>query len=106
MIGLLIALAVVAAVASTALRRRRRARIRELAQEREGGTDARAIPITSYDEMDPWIAGRVCVCGGRLTRIGEGTHAARGRRFRIARMRCDDCDQLDELYFDTTDVTH
>jgi hypothetical protein len=104
--GFLIGFALVAALAASGLRRRRRGRLRKLAAAREGSSDDRAIPITSYDEMDAWIAGRVCVCGGRLSRTGEGTHAARGRRFRIARMRCADCDELDELHFDTTDVPH
>ncbi|HZP39907.1 MAG TPA: hypothetical protein VFD84_00185 [Candidatus Binatia bacterium] len=104
MTALLIGLAVLAAIGATVLRRRRRARIRDLAAAREGGSDERAIPVTSYDEMDAWIARRACVCGGRLAHVGEGTHAARGRRFRIVRARCTACDQLDELYFDTTDV--
>ena len=65
-----------------------------------------AIAIDSYLDMDEHLAGRWCVCGGYLERLGEGSRAVGDRRYRIARLRCQECDELDEVFFDTTDVLH
>jgi hypothetical protein len=62
-------------------------------------TSARTATWTS-------TAGRWCFCGGYLERTGEGTREANGRRFRIARLACQECEALDEVFFDTTDVLH
>jgi hypothetical protein len=56
--------------------------------------------------MDEHLAGRWCVCGGYLERTGEGTREADGRRYRIARLACQECERLEEVFFDTTDVLH
>jgi hypothetical protein len=98
--------ALVAALIAVALRRARRARLRRLARTRPGGTPENAIAIRSFGEMDEHLARRWCVCGGYLERRGEGTREAGGRRLRVARLACQECEREDELFFDTTGVLH
>ena len=105
--GLLIGAAVLAAVIAVGVRRWRRIRLRRAAADRLGSSPARAIAIRTYGEMDPHLASRWCVtCGGYLERSGEGTREADGRRFRIARLRCQECERVEQVFFDTTDVLH
>ena len=107
MLTLLLVPVLVAAVVTMALRRRRRTRLRLAAAGRPGASIDRAIPIRSYGEMDDHLEHRWCGwCGGYLERTGEGTSAGDGRRYRIARLRCQECERIEEVYFDTTDVLH
>jgi len=102
----LFTLAIVAAVAAMGLRRWRRARLRRAATTRAGASTERAIHIRSYAEMDEHLAGRWCHCGGFLERRGEGTRQEGSRRFRVARLACQECETEAEVFFDTTDVLH
>ena len=104
MTGLLLSLAIIAAVFATGVRHLRRRRLRRAHAERPGVSPERAIAIRSYDEMDDHLARRWCICGGYLERSGEGTRVSNGRRFRVARLRCQECDRVDEVFFDTTEV--
>jgi hypothetical protein len=56
--------------------------------------------------MDAALDARVCPCGGRYSRAGEGTREADGRRYRVARLVCDTCEDGQEVFFDTTDLLH
>ena len=56
--------------------------------------------------MDAHLARRWCVCGGYLERQGEGSRALDGRRYRVARLVCQECEAVDEVFFDITDVPH
>jgi hypothetical protein len=103
---LLLVAALVAAIAVTVARRLRRGRLRRAAASRPGATVARAIPIRSFAEIDAHLARRWCQCGGYLERTGEGSRETSGRRFRIARLRCQECDRLDEVFFETTELVH
>jgi len=105
-IELLFVAAIVAAVTAMALRRRRRTRLRKAALTRAGASPDLAIAIRSYVEMDEHLAGRWCWCGGFLERTGEGTRDVAGRRYRVARMCCQECEAVDEVFFDTTDLLH
>ena len=106
MTSFLLAVTILAAVTSLGLRRWRRARLRRAARTRAGSSPERAIPIRSYGEMDEHLAGRWCACGGFLERLGEGTREAGGQRFRVARFCCQECETVDEVFFDTTDLLH
>ena len=105
-ITLLMTVAIVAAVIAVARRRHRRSVLRRAAAEREGATVERAIVVRSFTEIDDHLGRRWCHCGGYLERTGEGTRETDGRRFRIARLRCQECEDAAEVYFDTTDVLH
>ena len=106
LISLLIGLAVVAAVVAMGRRRWHRAWLRREAGRRAGASPDLAIPVRSYGEMDAPLAQRWCACGGFLERLGEGTREEGGRRYRIARLRCQECETVDEVFFDTTDLLH
>ena len=106
MIGWVLLAALVAALIAMGGRRARRARLRRLAAARPGASPERAIAIRSYGEMDEHLDGRWCVCGGYLERRGEGTRGADARRLRVARLRCQECEAEDEVFFDTTEVLH
>ena len=105
-ITLLMTAAIVAAVIAVARQRLRRSALRRAAQGREGGTVERAIAVRSFTEIDDHLGRRWCHCGGYLERTGEGTRETAGRRFRVARLRCQECEDPAEVFFDTTDVLH
>ncbi len=105
-ITLLMTAAIVAAVIAVARRRFRRTALRRAAKEREGASVERAIAVRTFAEIDDHLGGRWCHCGGYLERTGEGTRETGGRRFRVARLRCQECEDPAEVFFDTTDVLH
>jgi hypothetical protein len=49
---------------------------------------------------------RHCACGGYLERRGEGSRDVAGQRYRVARLECQDCERVEEVFFDTTDLLH
>ena len=106
MIGLLLAVTIVVAVAAVARRRFRRARLARAARSRPGASGELAIHVRSYGEVDDHLGRRWCACGGFLERTGEGSRVAAGRRLRVVRMVCQECERVDEVFFDTTDVLH
>jgi hypothetical protein len=106
MTGLLFVAAITAAVIVLASRRWRRGRLRRAARSRPGNSPASAIAIRSYGEMEDHLRGRWCHCGGYLERAGEGTREIDDRRYRVARHRCQECDEEYETFFDATGVLH
>jgi hypothetical protein len=107
MIGtLILTLAIIAAVIAVARRRLRRTRLRRAARERLGASPTLAIAVRSFAEIDEHLVRRWCHCGGYLERTGEGTRQDGERRFRIARLRCQECDEPAEVFFDTTEIVH
>jgi hypothetical protein len=104
--SLLLVAALVAAMAALGRRRWRRARLRKLASTRPGSSPALAIPITAFDEIDTHLRLRRCACGGYLERHGEGSRDVAGHRYRVARLECQDCERVEEVFFDTTDLLH
>ena len=105
--GILFTLAIVAAVIATYRKRWRRTRLRRNAQNLPGTTPERAIPIDSFTDIDDTLRDRWCPrCGGYLERAGEGTRTAVGRTLRVARLRCQECDEVAEVFFDATTLLH
>ncbi len=104
MTTLLFVVAIVAAIGAMGYKRyRKKSRVRTAAQ-RLGASPDNAIYIRSFDEMDEHMRQRWCSCGGFLETTGEGTREADGRRFRVARMECHECEETTEVFFDTTDL--
>jgi hypothetical protein len=103
---LLFVAVIVAAVTAMALRRRRRNRLRAAVRRRDGATLELAIHIRSFADMDAHLTRRWCHCGGYLERRGEGSREEHGRRFRVARLECQECESVEEVYFDTSDLLH
>ena len=98
--------AIAAALVAMGARRWRRVRLRRAARTRPGASAELAIHIRSYADMDTHLAQHWCACGGYLEHRGEGTREIGGRRFRIARFVCQECEAPDEVFFDTTDLLH
>jgi hypothetical protein len=103
MTSLLLGLAVVAAVLAVGARRFQKTRI---ARRRPGATIYRALLVRRFDEIDAALRDRVCICGGALRVVGETSRAAGDRRFRIARLVCNECERDELMYFDVTAVFH
>ena len=105
-ISLLLTAAIVAAVVAVARRRFHRNALRRAARDRPGASTDLAIAVRSFTEIDEHVARRWCHCGGYLERTGEGTRDAGSRRFRVVRMRCQECEEGAEVFFDTTEIVH
>jgi hypothetical protein len=106
MLQLVLVAALVAAIVSLAGRRHRRRRLVGAAATRAGSSPEAAIAVRRFDEIDEHVSGRWCHCGGYLERRGEGTREEGGRRYRLARLRCQECEAEAVVYFDTTEVLH
>jgi len=106
MVGLLLVAAIVTALVAMGTRRWRRRRLQRAAASRPGSSLERAIPIRSYEDIDHHLGHRWCACGGYLERRGEGTRHAGSRRYRVARVACQECERIEEVFFDTTDLLH
>jgi len=106
MIQLLLVAALLAAIVVMAGRRQRRRRLVRAAATRAGSSLENAIAILRFDEIDEHLQARWCHCGGYLERCGEGTRDVAGRRYRTARLRCQECEADSLVFFDTTDLLH
>ena len=104
MTSLLLAVAVIVAVTAVARRRLWLAARRRRVREGPGASPDRGIPVRSFADMDAALDRRACPCGGQYSRAGEGTREADGRRYRVARLVCDACEDGQEVFFDTTDL--
>ena len=104
--GILFALVVLLAATTWIARRwRERGRRRALATGPGNSIDA-AIPVRSFEEIDRDVAARRCACGQRLRSTGEGARQAGLRRFRFARLACDECEEEHVVFFDVTHLVH
>ena len=103
MIALLLGLAVLAAVIAVAARRWQRTRA---ANRRPGASMHRPVAVSSFDQIDAALRGRTCWCGGALVLAGETSRASGERRFRIARLVCNECERDELMYFDVTAAFH
>ena len=60
--------------------------------------------MRSFDEIDRVVGARRCTCGRPLRSTGEGARQVGGRRFRFARLACDDCEEEHLIFFDVSEV--
>jgi hypothetical protein len=106
MTTLLFVAAITAAVISIGHRRWRRTRLRRASTRRPGASLERAIHVRSYRDMDGHLRGRWCHCGGYLERTGEGTREQGDRRYRVAVLRCQECEDVHQVFFDVSELLH
>jgi len=102
--SLLFLLAIVAAVGAMGWKHQHRRSLKKAAAGMPGATPGNAIYIRSFIEMDEHLRKRWCACGGFLEPTGEGTRELDGRRYRVARLTCHECEETTEVFFDTTDL--
>jgi hypothetical protein len=101
--GLLIALALFAALAASGLRVARRRRRRLLLAALPGGSRETAIDAGDFGDIDAHLALRGCRCGGLLASLGERSERdGDGRILRIVRVECRRCEERGEVWFDAT----
>jgi hypothetical protein len=103
LIGLLLSLAVLAALISVGLRSWQR---RREARRRPGATIHRPLAVSRFDEIDLAVWERRCSCGGAYTPTGETSRSLAERRFRIVRLICNECEREEFVHFDVTAALH
>lgn len=101
--SLAIGFAVLFAVSAVGYRRWRERREEAL---RAGASLRRAILVRRFDQIERVVGRRVCRCGERLVLQGEDSRQVEGRRFRVVQMLCPECERLERVYFDVTQVFH
>lgn len=104
MTGAVLALVILFAVAVVGWRRWKRARLQRAGLDRPGAAAENAIYVRDFSEMDEHLRRRWCSCGGFLEPAGEGSREVSGRRFRVARLFCQECEETTEVFFDTTEL--
>jgi len=103
MITLILGAAVLLAVVTVGVRRLQKSRAE---RRRPGATIHRPVSVQRFDEIDAFIRGRACWCGGTFFTSGETSRAIGERRFRIARLVCNECERDELVYFDVTAALH
>ena len=103
MIGIAMALAIIAAVGAVGWRRWQKAR---WARQQPGATMYMPVVVSRFDEIDAAIAGQVCWCEGTYVESGETSRNISERRYRIVRLVCNQCERERIIYFDVTAVFH
>jgi hypothetical protein len=106
MIGLLLTLALLLALAFSARRLWLRRRLARLLGSLPGGRANSALTVRSFDEIDDQIRARRCPCGGRYEVRGEGSRAVRASRLRVVHVECGTCENEASVYFDVTGLFH
>jgi len=104
--GLLLTVALLAALAASGWRWRRRRRLaRELAAL-PGGSRATALAVEDFSAIDAHVARRECRCGGRLQAHGERSEPDGQRVLRVVRVECRRCERRGEVWFDASRAYH
>ena len=103
MIGVIMAVAVLAAVLAAGVRRAQRARYR---RSQPGATIHLPVAVQRFDEIDAAIQGRRCFCGGSFSISGETSRRIAERFFRVSRLVCHQCGREEMMFFDVTAVFH
>ena len=106
MTGLLLTLALLAAVGASAWRWNRRRRLRAALASLPGGSAETAIAIEAFSDIDGHLHARICPCGGRLQTLGERSAPAGQRVLRVARAECRACETITEVWFDASRAYH
>ena len=103
MITLILGVVVLLAVVTVGVRRFQKS---QAERRRPGATIHRPVSVQRFDEIDAFIRGRACWCGGTFFTSGETSRAIGERRFRIARLVCNECERDELVYFDVTAALH
>ena len=106
MIGVLLTLALLAALAASLRRVMRRRRIASVAESLPGAAPEHAIAVGDIGSIDGALRARRCICGGLLTSLGERSEAHGERMLRVVRAECSRCERVQTVYFDTATVFH
>jgi hypothetical protein len=104
--GLLLGLALVAALVASGLRLVRRRRLERELAALPGGSRATALVVEDFAAIDAHLAGRGCRCGGRLRSHGERSEPAGDRVLRVAKVECERCERRGEVWFDASRAYH
>ena len=106
MIGVLLTLALLAALAASLRRVLRRRHIDTVAASLPGAVPEQAITVGDIGGIDTALRTRRCICGGLLTSLGERSEAHGERMLRAVRAECGRCEKIQTVYFDTATVFH
>ncbi|HVN84934.1 MAG TPA: hypothetical protein VMW17_08835 [Candidatus Binatia bacterium] len=103
MIGALLAsLLGLVALAAAVILGWRRLRTWRRETTRRGQSEASAISVTDYGEIDAVVLHERCRCGGRFSVRGEGSRGF----VRIVHLECHLCGRERKVYFDVRGVRH
>jgi hypothetical protein len=106
MIGVVLSLALFAALAASARRMQKRRRIAAVASSLPGASPESAILLDDLGELDAALRARRCICGGFLQSLGERSEPRDGRMLRVVRGECGRCEKVQSVYFDTATLLH
>ena len=106
MTGLILTLALIAALVAAGLRVLRRRRIAAVAAELPGASAAAAITLDDVGGLNDALRARRCICGGFLDNLGERSQRHEDRMLRVVRAECRRCERVQLVYFDPSRVLH
>jgi hypothetical protein len=71
-----------------------------------GRTQATAIAIHDYGEIEIAVRLQTCGCGGRFALRGESPVGDAERPLRVALLECRRCEREQRIFFDLSEVRH
>jgi hypothetical protein len=104
LIGLILTLALLAALAFSGERILRGKRLRRRLAALPGGSSETAIEIESFADIEEHLDKRDCRCGGALRVLGERSERAGDHILRVVHVECYRCEETQWLYFNATQV--
>jgi hypothetical protein len=104
--GIVLTLALIAALAAVWRRRLARRRVLAMAATLPGATPAAAIRLDGMGGLDEALRARRCICGGFLENLGERSERRADRVLRVVRAECRRCEREQIVYFDPGTVLH
>jgi hypothetical protein len=106
MIGVILTLALLVALAASARRIQKRRRIAAVASSLPGASAESAIRLVDVGDLDTALRNRRCICGGFLQSLGERSEPFEGRVLRVVRAECGRCEKIQFVYFETATLIH
>lgn len=106
MIGVVLTLALLAALVASARRIQKRRRIAVVASSLPGASPESAIVLDDLGELNAALRARRCICGGFLQSLGERSEPLDARILRVVRAECGRCEKVQTVYFDTATLLH
>lgn len=106
MTGILLAVALLAAMTAAGVRALRRHRLRRALAALPGGSRSTALVVDGFGDIDFEVKRRRCRCGGQLAALGERSEKDGDRVLRVVRAECARCEERTEVWFDATRAFH
>ncbi len=104
--GAVMAVAVLGCLGALAQRRWAKNRARKAWLSRPGYSPENPVVVSRFDEMDHFVHGQRCLCGGSCITRTEGSLSFGTLALRVVRGECDRCEEEMAFFFELPEIEH